>query len=255
MKLSLLTFDLAAGWPLDTIIQVAVKCGYAAVEFRTDLKQNKHGVELDTTPTQRKEIKYKLQDAYLAVSGVGTGCRFESPLPAERSKMIDQTKRYIELARDIGAPHVRVFGNDIPDGVDRDDCVKHVGESLRILGEFAEPFGINVGLEMHGQFNFWGYTLRAVEIADHPRVAIVYNCDDRDISGGSISAVYSQVRKRIRHIHLHDLPGIYPYRELFGLLKKDGYEGYLSAEITGGPEGERIAAYFAAFYRELVANA
>lgn len=254
MKLSLLTFNIASEWPLDQIIQVCKNCGYAAIEFRAEAS-HKHGVELEATPAQRKEIKYKLEDAYLAASGVSVGCRFESPDPAERQKMIDRSKRFIELAHDIDAPHLRVFGNDIPATVDRDECVKYVGESLRILGEFAVPYGITIGLEMHGQFNFWKYALRAVEIANHPRVAIVYNCDNRDINGGSIAAVYSHVRHRIRHIHMHDFPGPYPYRELFGLLIKDGYQGYLSAEIGGGPESERIAAYFAMLFRELVRNA
>ena len=254
MKLSLLTYNIAAEWSLDQIIQVCKKNGYAAIEFRAELK-HKHGVELETTPAQRKEAKYKLEDAYLAASGVGTSCVFESPDPSERDRNIDRAKRFIELARDIGAPHVRVFGNVIPKGVDRDECVKYVGESLRVLGEFADPIGVNVGLEMHGQFNFWKYTLRAVEIANHPRIAIVYNCDNRDLIGGSCAATYSYVRHRIRHIHMHEFTDIYPYRELFGLLKKDGYQGYLSAEINGGPESERVAAYYAACFRELVANA
>lgn len=254
MKLSLLTFNLAKDWPLDQIIQVCKKCGYAAIEFRAELN-HKHGVELDATPAQRKEIKEKLEDAYLTAAGVGTSCVFENPDPVERGKMIDRAKRFIELARDIDAPHVRVFGNVIPKGVDRDECVKYVGESLRILGEFADPLDVNVGLEMHGQFNFWKYALRAVEIANHPRVAIVYNCDKRDIIGGSIAATYSYVRKHIRHVHMHELTDIYPYRELFGLLKRDGYSGYMSAEINGGPESERIAAYYAALFRELVATA
>ncbi len=254
MKLSMLTFNIAQEWTLEQIIQMCRKWGYAAIEFRAELK-HKHGVELDATPEQRKEVKYKLEDAYLAASGVGTSCVFENPDPAERQKMIDRAKRFIELARDIDAPHVRVFGNVIPKGVDRDECVKYVGESLRVLGEFADPMGVNVGLEMHGQFNFWKYALRAVEIADHPRIAIVYNCDNRDINGGSIAATYSYVRHRIRHIHMHEFTDIYPYKELFGLLKKDGYQGYLSAEINGGPESERLAGYYAALYRELAANA
>jgi sugar phosphate isomerase/epimerase len=250
----MLTFNIAADWTLEKIIQVAKKNGYAAIEFRSELK-HKHGVELDASPAERREIKKRLEDAYLVASGVGTSCRFDSPSPVERSAMIDRAKHFIELARDIDAPHVRVFGNDIPKDVDRVECVKYVGESLRVLGEFADPLGVNVGLEMHGQFNFWKYTLRAVEIANHPRVAIVYNCDNRDIIGGSIAATYSYVRARIRHIHMHEFTDIYPYGELFGLLKKDGYSGYLSAEITGGPESERIAAYYAALFRELVANA
>jgi len=254
MKLSLLTFGLASEWPLDKIIEVAKANGYAAIEFRAEAN-HKHGVELESTSAQRKDIRNRLEDAYLVACCIGTSSRFESPDRAERNKQIERTRRYVELAREVDAPRIRVFGNVIPDGVDREECVKYVGESLRILGEFAEPFGVDVNLEMHGQFNFWKYALRAVEIADHPRVGIVYNCDMPDLVGGSVSATYSYVQPRIRHIHMHDLTDPFPYRELFGLLKQDRYAGYLSSEVQGGPGAERIAAYYAALFRELVARA
>lgn len=249
MKLALLTYNLARTWSLPRIIESARSYGFAGVEFRAEAG-HEHGVELERTSAERREIRDRLEDAYLEAAGIGTSSRFESPDPAQRQVVIDRTRRYVELASDLGCRRIRVFGNIIPEGVRRDDCVKYVGESLRALGEFAQPFGVDVLLEMHGQFNYWGFARTAVEIANHPRVALIYNCDNRDLVAGSPAATYSQVRPWIRHVHMHEFTRGYPYPELFALLKADNYDGYLASEIsTEVPTQEQYLAMYAALFR------
>jgi sugar phosphate isomerase/epimerase len=252
MRLSLLTHRIAHTWDLDTILAAAVRLGFAGVEFRVE-DGAAHGVEIERTPAERVQIREKVQDACLQVAGIGTGSRLDWPDPAKRAEVIDQLKRYIEFAADLDCPRIRVFGNNIPDGVDRRECVRYVGESLRELGEFAEPHGVDVLLEMHGQFNYWGFSRTAVEIADHPRVALIYNCDRNDPHAGSIYHVYSQVRPWIRHVHMHDLSNGYPYPELFDLLIADGYDGYLSSELPfAEPKPDQYLALYATAFNALV---
>src|SRR6185437_2927686 len=90
MKLSLLTYLMARNWELPKIIEVARSAGFAGIEFRVDAR-HRHGVELDTTPAQRRAIRDQLQDAYLAVAALGTGCRFDSPDAARRREAVEQT--------------------------------------------------------------------------------------------------------------------------------------------------------------------
>ncbi|HLZ07910.1 MAG TPA: sugar phosphate isomerase/epimerase family protein [Chloroflexota bacterium] len=245
MKLSLLTYNLARQWDLPKLIEVARGSGYAGIEFRADAG-HEHGVELARSAAERRQIRDRLEDAYLEAVCIGTGCRYESPEPKKRLEQIEQTKRFVELAADVGSTRVRVFGNNLPDGVRRDDCVAYVGESLRTLGEFAAPFGVDVLLEMHGQFNYWGFARAAVEIANHPSVGIVYNCDRLDLVAGSVAATYSRVRWLIRHVHMHELTDGFPYPELFALLNADGYSGYVSSEIEAADALSR-EQYFASY--------
>lgn len=250
MKLCLLTYNLARQWSLAKLVEVARANGFAGLEFRAEAG-HEHGVELERIAAERRQIRDQIEDAYLEAVCIGTGSRFEAADAAQRQAMVDRTKRFVELASDVGCRRVRVFGNNIPKDVRRDDCVRYVAESLRTLGEFAEPFGVDVLLEMHGQFNYWGFARTAVEIASHPRVAIVYNCDNRDLVAGSVRATYSQVRSWIRHVHMHDFLGGYPYPELFALLHADQYEGYLSTEIElrEEPTREQYLAMYAALFR------
>ncbi len=148
-----------------------------------------------------------------------------------------------------------MFGNAFPEGADKDVVVENVGASLREIAEHAAPRGIDVCLEMHGDFYYWEYTLRAVEIANHPRVGIVHNCDPREMKFGTISEFYDPVKKHLRHVHMHDLESDYPYKALFSMLKRDGYGGFMSLECSASTDPVRVIGLYAALWREMVASA
>jgi sugar phosphate isomerase/epimerase len=237
MKLSLLTYNMAKSWELPRIVQFARAGGFAGVEFRTD-SNHKHGVELDTTPEQRRVIRESIEDGYLEVACLGLSSRFDTTDEARRREIVDRTKRYVELAGDLNCHRLRVFGNDMPkEGPsggappDRESVIRYVGDALRDIAEFADTRGVDILLEMHGQFNYWHFARTAVEHAAHSRVGIVYNCDNRDLIAGAVAPTYERVRHLIRHVHMHAFTRGYPYPELFGLLQRDGYTGYLSSEI------------------------
>jgi sugar phosphate isomerase/epimerase len=253
MKLSLLTYSLARSWSLSKLIEAARAYGFAGIEFRAE-DGHGHVVEIERTKAERREIRDRIADAYLDVACIGTSSRFESPDSNQRQTMIDHTKHLVELARDLDCKRIRVFGNNFPRDVERDACVSYVGESLRALAEFAEPHGVDILLELHGDFRFWRYARTAVEVANHPSVALVYNCETADVVGGSVAGTYRQVRTYIRHVHLHQFNGprwgTFPYPELFALLKDDGYEGFLSSEIEiEQPTPENYLEMYAHLFR------
>ncbi|MBI3974144.1 MAG: sugar phosphate isomerase/epimerase [Chloroflexi bacterium] len=256
MKLSLLTYNMARNWELPKILEFARQSGYAGLEFRAESK-HKHGVELEASPEDRRDIRNRVQDAYLEVACIGLSSRFDTPDVARRREIVDRTKRYVELAADVNCRRLRVFGNDMPkDGVggepapDRERVIRYVGDSVRELAEFAQPHGVDILLEMHGQFNYWYFARSAVEHASHPGAGIVYNCDNRDLVGGSVASTYSRVRHLIRHVHMHEFTKGYPYLELFGLLQRDGYEGYCSSELGQElPPPEEFLLMYAQLFR------
>jgi sugar phosphate isomerase/epimerase len=150
---------------------------------------------------ERREIRDRIQDAYLEVACIGLSSRFDTPDTGRRREVVERTKRYVELAAGVNCGRLRVFGNDMPkEGLagdeppDREAVICYVGEALRELAEFAAPYGVDILLEMHGQFNYWYFARSAVEHAGHERVGLVYNCDNRDQVGGSVAPTYDRVR-------------------------------------------------------------
>ncbi len=248
MKLCLLTFNLGKDFALDDLLEVCDRYGYKGVECRAQLNHG-HGIELETTPAQRAEIKAKFEAARVNLAGISTGCRFEFLDPAERQEQIDIAKQFIDLAAEVGAPRIRVFGNAFPKGADKDEVVENVGAALREIGEHAEGTGVDCNLEMHGDFYRWQYTLRAVELADHDSIGIVYNCDGRETRWGPISTFIEPVAKYLRHVHLHDIESPdYPYQDLFRILRNMGYHEYVSLEASPSSDPERVLGLYARLF-------
>ncbi|MEV7004998.1 sugar phosphate isomerase/epimerase family protein [Streptosporangium sp. NPDC051022] len=230
MKFSLLSYQIAKSWDLDTMIEKAKKHGFAALEFRAEYDQS-HGVELETTLEQRRAIRQRIQAAYLEVAGVSCSQRFESTDPRVRAEAVERSKGFADLAADLEAGWVRVCGNTIPDGVDKDTAVAYVAESLAEVADHCAGRGVDLLLEMHGEFNNWNYCLKALELAGRDNIGLLYNSDVRDLVYGSIEPTFDRVKHLIRHVHLHDLASGYPYEELLGLLRASGFDGYVSPEI------------------------
>jgi sugar phosphate isomerase/epimerase len=248
MKLSLLNYILVPSWPLERIVRTASAMGCAGIELRIE-RGFAAGPELEASSQERRRIRQEVADAGLEIACLGTNSSFDTPDPRQRQAVVEHSKRLIELAADVGCQRIRVFGDRLPQDVPPLECARYVGEVLRPLGEFAESFDVDVLLEMHNDFNDPDLALTAVQTADHPRVALVYNSDPRDLVDGSLQATYERVRPWIRHVHLHELGNGFPYQELFALLQADGYTGYLSTELE---EQDTITAYlltYAALFR------
>jgi sugar phosphate isomerase/epimerase len=255
MKLCLDTYSIGTDLTLRDLLELLPANGFDGVEFRCEANQ-KHGVEPEIPPAERRRVRALLEGVGLQVACLSTGQRFESPDLAVRAGVIDRVKQFIDLAADLGCGRIRTFGNDFPPGVPKDTVIQYVGESLRTCGEYAADKGVDVLLEMHGQFYYWEYCLSAVKVADHPNVAINYNCDIRDLVDGSVAFTFAQIKDTVRHVHLHELENPqFPYKELFGLLKAMNYDQFCSLEETYQAGGEKkVIALYAAIYREMLAQ-
>ena len=102
---------------LDEMLSLAKRIGYDGIEPRI-VSGHKHGIEMDSSADYRKESKKKAKDSGIALCCVATSCRYSDP--ANTQQMVDDTKRAIDLAGDVGAPRIRVFGGAIPKDVSRE---------------------------------------------------------------------------------------------------------------------------------------
>src|SRR5262245_20468140 len=112
MRLSLLTYNMARNWELPKIVEIAQQGGFAGIEFRAEAK-HKHGVELEASAPTRREIRERIEDAYLEIACIGLSSRFDTPDALRRGEVVERTKRHVELAADVGCGRLRVFGNDM----------------------------------------------------------------------------------------------------------------------------------------------
>jgi sugar phosphate isomerase/epimerase len=252
-KLALLTYNMARHWDLATLLAKAKGLGFAGVELRTD-QGHAHGVELALTKPERAKVRAQVEASGVALCGLSSGCKYDAPEEAELRRHVDQTKALIGLSADVGAPGLKVFGNNFHEdrGISRDVTMAQVGDALKECAQFARPLGVELRFEMHADFNPWKYAVRVVELTDEPNVSLIYNCDARDLVAGSLADTWSHIAPYVRHVHLHDLTDEFPYRELFRLLTQSQYTGYTSAELPDSTDPERVLRYYHALWEAYV---
>ncbi len=251
-RLGIVTYNIAAGWDVPTILKVCRAVGLAAVELRTT---HKHGVEPTLTGAQRKEVRARFADAGVAIWGCGTVCEFQSPEPAVVKQNIDTCRRFVELVADLGGRGVKVRPNGLPPKVPVQQTLTQIGKALVPCGEAAAKAGVEIWVEVHGRGTQEPRNMRTImEACGHRSVGVTWNSNATDVVKGSVSESFKLLRPWIKSCHINELHSGYPYRELFRLLRETGYDRVTLAEIPGTADvasGERLLRYYRMLWQEL----
>src|SRR5512133_2475793 len=117
LLLGTVTYNIAKDWDLPTIIKNCTETGFEGVELRTT---HAHGVEIALPPEKRKQVKARFADSAVTLVGLGSTCEFHSPDPAVVKKNIEETKAWVQLAKDVGAGGVKVRPNGLRPDVPED---------------------------------------------------------------------------------------------------------------------------------------
>ena len=254
-KLGLVTFNLAKDWDLPTIIQRCQELHLEAVELRTG---QKHGVEPDLSKTQRQEVRKRFADSPVVLWGLGSTCQFHEPDPAAVARNIEEAKRFIELAHDVGARGAKVRPNGLPKEVSPDKTLEQIGRSLHTCGQAAADMGVELWVEAHGSGTCLPPNMRKImDLADHSNVGAIWNSNyPLDLVDGSVETGFKLLADKIKSVHINELTCGYPYRELFDLLRSRGYDRYtlIEAQSLASPDPQdtlRFARYYAALWEAL----
>ncbi len=251
MKLGLVTYQLGKDWDVPTLIEKLTALKYAGVELRTE---HAHGVEDTLSKEQRTDVRRRFAASPVEIVGLGSTFEYHSLDPAVVQQNVEGTKRYCELARDVGAGGVKVRPNGHQEaaGIARERTLEQIGRALRECGQAAADNGVEIRLEMHASVADAVDMRRVIDVADHPHVWLCWNSNARfDVDEhGSVKEDFDRVKDKIGLVHLHDLTDeTYPWGELLDLLKGADYQGYCLAECApASSDPERVLQYFRTLY-------
>ncbi|HUU19534.1 MAG TPA: TIM barrel protein [Sedimentisphaerales bacterium] len=227
------TYQWGTDWDIPTLITNCRKAQVFGVELRTS-QSYAHGVELELSAQQRREVKKLFEDSPVILVGLATSERYDSPEAEELKAAIENTKSYIKLSRDTGSSGVRVFPNSFHDGVAREKTIEQIGSALNILGAFAADYGQQVRLEAHGNAGDLP-TIRAImDRVVQPSVRVKLNSDKRDTSGNGFEHNFNLVKDLLGDtLHLHNLKDTeFPFQLQMDLLVKMGWTGWQMLEVS-----------------------
>ena len=179
----------------------------------------------------------------LRVACLGSSAQLHHRDPAERSRQMDEGRRFINLAAKLQAPYVRVFGDKYLPDEPKTALVDRVAAGLRELAAHAKGSGVEVIIESHGEVTD-SATLKAILTAAGDGAALLWDAHHTVVASKEAPAdTYRALGQWVRHTHLKDSrpegvdvryvltgTGTVPLREIVKVLAGAGYKGYYSFE-------------------------
>ena len=249
LKLGLVTYNLAKDWDIGAIIDRCTETGFEGVELRTT---HAHGVEVSLSASQRSEVKRRFAGSDVELASLGSAFEYHATDRSELERNIEGTKRYAELAADVGASGIKVRPNGLQSevGVPVERTLEQIGVSLRGCAESAAASGIRIRLEVHGpETSKVPLVSKIIDYADSPNLYVCWNSNQTDLTDGGLEHNFDLVRDRIDFVHMRDLClKEYPWRQMLTLLTESGFEGFCCAEIPESSDPVRVMHYYRALF-------
>ncbi len=232
-------------WSLETILNVAVDSDFKGIEIRGLQRQ----MDLTKSPefNSKENILATLKlfkNKKIKIVDLGTSAKMHHIDPVKRKENLDEAKSFIDLAKQLSCPYVRVFPDSIPKEQERNETITLIVKGLQELGDYAIGTGVTVLMETHGDLVQSEEILKIMQRSNHPNVGLVWDIVNMwSVTREPVAEVYGRLKKYIFHTHIKDIKfmgdkeyhaligrGDTPIFEAIDILAKDRYKGYFSFE-------------------------
>jgi sugar phosphate isomerase/epimerase len=273
MKLSFSTNAFVRYSLCEAIEQIGAS-GYRGVELLADTP---HLFADKVTPADLEDVAQTLTRTGLEVANINAntavgyyGREFWEPLfepslahpdPALRQWRVDYTKKCVDFAHFLGCPCVSVTSGKLVPGTAPSASLAFLYASIGQVAAYAEARSVRVGIEYEPGLLVERYEELA-ELLD--RIGSSYvganldlghshvlgECPEKVIRGLSESIFHIHVEDISRGKHYHLIPGEgdVDFSGLFRLLRKHGYNGFITVELYTYPHQPEVAAQQALRY-------
>lgn len=171
----------------------------------------------------------------LAFSGAACGSSMVQADMARRAAVLNEIKGWVDVADQLGAPHLRVFGGKLPPGATVEQAIGWVVETMKPAADYAGAKGIMLGVEDHvGVTQDAGVCLEILRRVDNPMAGI--NLDITHFVPTPTMDAYAQIEACIpyatnTHIRAEfDDKTPIDMDRVWAMFAKAGFQGYMSVE-------------------------
>jgi sugar phosphate isomerase/epimerase len=103
--------------------------------------------------TRQKATMRQARDSGLRILNLCASTTLHNSDGSKLRSQMDEARRFIDLAHQLGVPYVRVFPGAASAGEQHDSVVREIAMNLGKLGDYAKGSGITVLLESHPGFS------------------------------------------------------------------------------------------------------
>lgn len=213
---------------LEDFIRMAVKLELTAVDLTAYYFQS-------TDPAYLASLRNLAYRNGLALSGAACGTAMVRADADARRAALTEIRGWIDVADQLGAPHLRVFAGPLPAGHSLDEAVGWVVETMKPACDYAGRRGIMVGLEDHaGITQTADVCLEILHRVNSPWAGI--NLDITHFLPAPGRDAYAQIQACIpfatnTHIRAEfDDKTPIDLDRVFAMFARAGFKGYMSVE-------------------------
>ncbi len=245
-----ITTSVLSNYPIHEAIHIISNSGYDCIDIwggRPHIYRN------DYSSRELRSLRSEINAGGMQISSfMPAFYRYPYNLCSPNKKIIKDSLEYVYCSIDnalvLGAPVLLVCSGKLMDGQNREEAWDRLAENIRLICHRVKPDGIKIGLEVVNKnvfdlINKSNDALRMIECVGSDNLGIVLDSGHLYLSGESIENAVISVRKQLLQIHVNDndgkkqqnlVPGegSFNFMEFFKTLKKIGYDGVVSAEIT-----------------------
>ena len=228
-------------WTLDEMIARARDYGYAGLELRIGWG-HAFGLDVTSDARTRAAARRTAEAAGIALCCVATGAKTADPATA--SLNVSEAEPAIDLAADLGAPLVRVFGGMFPESITREQAMNSVIKNFGALAKYAGRKGVTIVFETHDAWTDPHHVAEVLWRVSHPNLQCNWDYQHTTrVAKVSVDEAFGALKPFIKHVHFHDgsldadklvfLPvgqGHYDHKRVLQLLRSMNYTGFISGE-------------------------
>jgi sugar phosphate isomerase/epimerase len=234
MKLAFSTLGCPK-WGIEQILGCARENGYRGVELRFyegSLDLLKAVAEF---PGGARGFAQRFAQA-----GVELCCLDSSVVLTKPETDITHGEQMLDLAAALGAPYLRVFGGEVPEGEAFETCQARAADKLARLGRYGAGRGVRVLLETHDAFSTGEAVAALLAVTGEENVGVIWDVHHPFAKGEPLARTVELIGARTYHVHVKDDAGNgkltllgegqMPLREQLAALRDLGFTGYVSFE-------------------------
>ncbi len=230
-------------WTIEEAVAAAARYGYDAIEWRLADGEI-------ITPELPVRVRRRLREvparAGITIACLDTSCRVAQGSPEAHVQVTEEAKRMADMAVELGAPFLRLFGGPLPPGETNASMVAPTAEVLHAIGTSCAERAISAVLETHDAWSTSAVVKALIDAAASSSVKVLWDIHHTYRAGETPLQSITQLGSALAYVHVKDGrpspaakeewelclldDGIVPLREACSALKRSGYDGYLSLE-------------------------
>ncbi|MFF5024889.1 sugar phosphate isomerase/epimerase family protein [Streptomyces collinus] len=235
MKLAFSTLGVP-GLSVPDVLALATAHGYHGVELRAHPEEPVHP---GLSAAERADTAALFKAAGVELLGLGGYTRVAAP--GDDAPVLDELRRLLQLAHDLGAPFLRVFPGADPDlPVEESDAV--AARRLGSAAEDAAALGVRILLETHDSHRTGADLIRVLGPVGHRQVGALWDVAHTWLGGEQPQDSYAALAPHLGYVQVKDIAsaddtsplplgaGVLPLTECVDVLCRHGWDGWLCWE-------------------------